>query len=116
MLRLFINFSSHFSRSVHIPAISVQCIIITIHLSFSRGRVHTRNSRLTAGREERVLFKDRDREGFSVRATKGSLGGKVKEEGVVVVELVQYSALISCNETKSDRKRIEREREGWRDE
>ena len=63
---------------MHITTISVQCIIITIHLSLSRERVHTRDSWLTAGREERVLLKDRDGEGFSTGATKDSLGGEVK--------------------------------------
>ena len=101
-LRSFINFSSHFSRSVHITTISVQYIVINIHLSLSRGRVHTRDSWLTAGREEWVLLKDRHREGFSVGATKDSLGGKVKEEGVVVVELIQCSALVSSDETESE--------------
>jgi hypothetical protein len=57
-----------------------------------------------------VPFKDGGREGFSVGTAKDSLGGKVKEEWIVVVELVQRSALVSGDETKSE---VERER-GWR--
>ena len=57
-----------------------------------------------------MLFKDGHGEGFSSGTAEDSLGGKVKEKGVVVVELVQRSALISCDETKSEMKG-ERERE-----
>ena len=82
---------------------------ITIHLGFSVRRVYTRDSLFSAGREEGVLLKDRDRERFSIGTTKDSLGGKVKEKGVVVVELIQCSALVSCDKTKSEEegKRIE---------
>ena len=95
-------FSSHFSRSMVVTT-------ITIHLGFSVRRVYTRDSLFSAGREEGVLLKDRDRERFSIGTTKDSLGGKVKEKGVVVVELIQRSTLVSCDETKSEEegKRIE---------
>jgi hypothetical protein len=55
-----------------------------------------------------VPFKHGGGEGFSTGTAKDSLGGKVKEEGVVVIELVQRSALVSSDETKSE---VERERE-----
>ena len=49
-----------------------------------------------------MLFKHGDGEGFPSGTTEDSFGGKVKEKGVVVVEFVQRSALISCDETKSE--------------
>ena len=49
-----------------------------------------------------MLLEDRDRERFSSRTSEYSLGGKVKEEGVVVVEFVQCSTLSSCDETKPE--------------
>ena len=98
---MFMHLSCHFGGSMHITTISVRCSTITLHLGFYRRRVHTRDGWFLAGREERVLFEHRDREGFSIGATKYSLGGKVKKKGVIVVELVQCSALNISDETKS---------------
>ena len=98
---MFMYLSGHFGRSMHITTISVRCSTITLHLGFCRRRVHARDGWFLAGREERVLFEHRDREGFSIGAAKDSLGGKVKKEGVVVVELIQRSALNISDETKS---------------
>ena len=96
---------------------------ITITGFQRKRRVYARDSWFSTGREERVLFEgERDGKGFPSRSSENSLGGKVKQERVVVVEFVQCSALSRRDETKPEgecvcvreRKR-ERERERERE-
>ena len=60
-----------------------------------------------------MLFEERDGEGFFSRSSEDSLGGKVKQKWVVVVEFIQCSTLSSCDETNPEGRR-EGEREGER--
>ena len=61
-----------------------------------------------------MLFEDRGGKGFAIWTAESSLGGKVKEKWVVVVELIERTTFFRCDETKSvgRGREGEREREG----
>ena len=55
-----------------------------------------------------MFLEDTGREGLLVGAFEQALAGKVKEERVVVVELIQSRTFCCCDQTLSDEKVKER--------